>query len=218
MTPCMNSILCTLRMNSATYTPCMNSAIYVYMEWREPLTGPWGLIYRGQEGTITFLPPRCERDRRERKGRMGTCLLEYAIQTRFTYAQCHRHHTGIPDDPRVLGTSWCSATTTPSSAWSEVARTVPAVQRGERTYPCRPRPLGSREYFGETSARRHRARTSALTSRRAAKFRRCSEGEVGAEPPRRGMGLEASGEVCAEPPRRGFGLEAGGEAPEALRR
>ena len=72
---------------------------------------PLGAYLQGARRDIYLLAPKGEK---ETKG-IQVHLPEYATQTSFTYAQCHRRHTGIPDDPRVRGTPWCPATTTPSS-------------------------------------------------------------------------------------------------------
>ena len=85
----MNSKAYTLRMNSKAYTLRMNSAICVYTMKEKESPFPHalgGLFIGGKKGQLPSCPHRWERDERERKGKMGTCLLEYAIQTRFTYA------------------------------------------------------------------------------------------------------------------------------------
>ena len=189
---------------------------------------PLGLIYRGgKKGQLPSCPPRWERDRRERKGRMGTCLLEYAIQTRFTYGRCHRRHTGIPDDPRgtrlrqlprlrgprsrgqIPRSRGASGRNSAAPGPSGVGNT--SGRRQLRAAPPRHGPRGGRRSSGGApEAKPVRSRPAKeWASRRAAKLRRPSVGEVGAEPPRRGVGLEAGG--ASGPPRRGDSLEAGGE-------
>ena len=148
---------------------------------------PLGLIYRGgKKGQLPSCPPRWERDRRERKGRMGTHLLEYAIQTRFTYGRCHRLHTGIPDDPRGTLLRQLPRLRGPRSR-GQIPRSRGASGRNSAA----PGPSG----VGNTPGRRQLGATAlgrltgsrpaeVWASKQAARLQRRSGDEVGAEPPR----------------------------------